>query len=57
MVETVRVLARPGTSLDEAVAPGQQADEGPLDHPVLAHDDPLDLEQGILEDCGVGGLL
>ena len=50
-------LGQAGHALDEAVAPGQQADEGPLDHPVLADDHPLDLEQGVLEEGGVGGLL
>ena len=45
-------LGQPGDALDQAVAAGQQADEGPLDHAVLADDDPLDLEQGVLEQRG-----
>ena len=54
MVDTVRVLARPGTPSMQAVTPGQQADQGSLDHAVLADDDPLDLEQGVLEEV-LGG--
>ncbi len=42
-------LRQAGHALDEAVAPGQQAHEGPLDHTILADDDPFDLEQGIFE--------
>ena len=38
----------PGHTLDD-VAPGQQSDEHPLDEPVLADDDALDLEDGALE--------
>jgi hypothetical protein len=42
-------LATPGHALQQAVTAGQQRDEHPLDHPVLADDDLLDLEQGPLE--------
>ena len=42
-------LGHPGHALEQAVAAGQEGDEHPLDHPVLAHDDPLDLEHRALE--------
>jgi hypothetical protein len=47
----VRVLARPGTPSRSRVAAGQQADEDPLEHRVLADDHATDLEQD-----GFGGL-
>ena len=53
----VSVLARPGTPFEEHVAAGQQADEDPLEHRVLADDDPPDLEQDRLRDgARVGGI-
>ena len=45
-------LGQAGHALEEAVASGQQADEHPLDGPVLADDDLLDLEQHTFELCG-----
>ena len=48
-VDTVKRLRQPGHALDQAVAPGEQADHRPLDHAVLADDDPLDLEEGVFE--------
>ena len=50
-VSTASVLATPGHALEQHVAAGEQRDEHPLDHPVLADDDPLDLEQRPLEPC------
>ncbi len=41
-------------ALDEAVAAGEQADHGPLDHAVLADDHTLDLEEGVFEEVGSG---
>jgi hypothetical protein len=37
-------------ALQQAVAAGEEAHHGPLDHAILPHDDPLDLEQGPLEE-------
>ena len=48
-------LGHAGHALEQAVAAGQQRDEHPLDHPVLADDDPLDLEQGPLQHGRVLG--
>ena len=42
-------LGHAGHALEQAVAPGEQADEHPLDQPVLADDDPLDLEERALQ--------
>jgi hypothetical protein len=39
------------------VASGEQANERSFDHAVLADDHPLDLEKGVLQKGGVGGLL
>src|SRR5581483_3228356 len=50
-------LGQAGRPLQQAVAPGQQADEQPLGHPVLADDDLLDFEQGPLQDLRLGPLL
>ena len=49
VVLIVSVFASPGHALDQEVAAGEQADEHALEHPVLARDHPLDLEQGLLE--------
>ena len=38
-VETVSVLASPGTPIDQAVAAGEQADQHLLDHLLLTDDD------------------
>ena len=46
-------LGQAGDALEQAVAAGQQGDEHALDHAVLADDDPLDLEQHLLELGGV----
>ena len=46
-------LGQAGRALEQAVAPGQQADEEPLGHAVLADDDLLHLEQGPLEHLGL----
>ena len=43
------VLARPGNALDQQVAAGEQADEQPLEHPLLAGDHAPDLEERLLE--------
>ena len=43
-------LGQAGDALEEDVAAGQEADEDPLEHPILADDDPSDLEQD-----GLGG--
>ena len=48
-------LGQPGDALDQAVAVGQQAQQHPLDEPVLADDDALDLEERVLEQRGVLG--
>ena len=45
-------LGQAGHALDEAVAVGQQAQQHPLDEPVLADDDALDLEERVLEERG-----
>ncbi len=46
-------LGQTGHTLDQAVATGEEADHRPLDHPVLADDDPLDLEQRLFQALGV----
>jgi hypothetical protein len=50
-------LGQPRRPLQQAVAPGQQADEEPLGHAVLADHDLLHLEQGPLEDLAVTPLV
>ncbi len=45
-------LGDAGHSLEQQVTAGEQPDQHPLDHHVLADQDPLDLEQGPLEDGG-----
>ena len=45
-------LGEAGHAFEQAVAAGEQAHHHPLDHAVLADDDPLDLEQRALEDGG-----
>ena len=42
-------LAQAGHALEQAVAVGEQGHEHPLEHPVLADDDPAQLEQHLLE--------
>ena len=42
-------LGQAGDALEQQVAVGEQADEQPLEHRVLAGDDALDLEQRALE--------
>jgi hypothetical protein len=42
-------LREPGHALEQHVAAGQQGHEQPLEHPLLADDDALDLEQRCLE--------
>ena len=42
-------LGQPGHALEEDVAAGQQGDEQALEHPLLADDDALDLEERALE--------
>ena len=42
-------LGQAGHALDEHVPAGEQRDEHALEHPLLTHDDALDLEQGRLE--------
>ena len=52
-------LGNAGYALEQAVATRKQADEHPLDHVVLAHDDALHLDEGLLQQiCGrrVGGV-
>ena len=49
----VRVLAATRRNLDQEVAAGEQADEDALEHPVLPGDDPLDLEQRLLEQLAL----
>ena len=44
-------LGQAGHAFEQAVAAGEQADHEPLDGPVLADDDLLDLEQGALEQA------
>ena len=53
-VSTASVLATPGNTLEQHVALGQQADEHPLDQPVLADDDSLDLEDGPFQGVHLG---
>ena len=48
-------LGQARDSLDQAMAVGQQAQQDAFDEPVLPDDDPLDLEEGILEQSGVFG--
>ena len=43
------VFARPGHALDQQVPAGEQADEQPLEHRLLAGDHAPDLEQRLLE--------
>ena len=45
-------LGHAGHALEQDVPAGQQADQHPLDHQVLADDDPLHLEQGPLQHGG-----
>jgi hypothetical protein len=52
----VSVLARPGNALDQEVPVGQQADEHPLEHRVLAGDHALDLVERTLDRLLSGGL-
>ena len=40
--------------LEQRMAAGEEADEQSFDGPVLSDDDPLDLEQGSLEQGGIG---
>ena len=48
-------LGQAGDALEQDVAAGQEADEDPLEHLVLADDDAADLEQDRLADrAGVG---
>ena len=54
-VRTASVFATPGTPSRRHVAAGEEADEHPLDHLVLADDDPLDLEQRALEGRAAPG--
>ena len=54
-VSTASVLATPGTPSMQQVALGQQADQHPLDQPVLADDHPLDLEDRAFQQGGVAG--
>ena len=49
VVLIVSVFARPGHALDQEVAAGEQADEHPLEHRLLAGDDAPDLEERLLE--------
>ena len=48
-------LGHAGHAFEQAVAAGEQRDEHPLDHPVLADDDPLDLEHRPFEHGRVLG--
>ena len=45
-------LGQARDALDEAVTSGEQAEHRPLDHAVLADDDPLHLEEGVFEQRG-----
>ena len=54
-VSTASVFATPGHALEQQVPAGEQADEHPLDQPVLPDDHPLDLEDGALEALAFGG--
>ena len=47
-------LGHPGHALEQEVAAGEQSDQHPFDHEVLADDDALDLEQRALEHGAVG---
>ena len=51
-------LGHARNTFEQDVPPCEQADEDPLDQPVLSDDDPLDLEHGLLEqgDVGLGEL-
>ena len=49
VVLIVSVFARPGTPSISRWPPGEQADEHPLEHPLLTRDHPPDLEQRLLE--------
>jgi hypothetical protein len=46
-------LGHTGHALEQQVSLGQQPDQHPLHQPVLADDDPLDLEHGSLEQLGI----
>ena len=48
-------LGHPGDALDQQVPLGQQADQHPLDQPVLPDDHPLDLEDRALQQRRVAG--
>ena len=48
-------LGHAGHTLEQHVALGEQADQHPLDQPVLADDDPLDLEDRALQGVHLGG--
>ena len=48
-------LGHPGHALEQQVPPGQQADEHPLDQPVLPDDHPLDLEDRPLDELRIPG--
>jgi len=48
-------LGEAGHAFDQAVAPREQAHDGPLHHAVLTDDHPLHLEEGVLEQGRVGG--
>ena len=43
-------LGEAGHALDQEVAAGDEADEHPLEHLVLSDDDPLDLDERLLEE-------
>jgi len=42
-------LGQAGDALQQQVPPGQQRHQDPFQHPLLAHDHPLDLKQRRLE--------
>src|SRR5438477_8911023 len=48
-------LGEAGNAFDQAVAPREQAHEGPLHHAVLPDDHPLHLDEGVLEQGRGGG--
>ena len=52
-VSTASVFATPGHALEQQVPAGEQADEHPLDQPVLPDDHPLDLEHRAFEQLAV----
>jgi hypothetical protein len=54
-VRTVSVFARPGHALEQDVPTGEQPDEQPLDHVLLADDAPGDLAEHLLHERRVGG--